>query len=197
MSKENKAVFLDRDGVLIHDVSYLSSIEQIRFYGDVADSLMRLKKINFKLIVVTNQSGVARGYFDEAFVRLVHKYMNDWLQKNSVMVDDFFYCPHYLDGNPPYDIDCHCRKPNPGMVLEAVNKHQLDVNRCFMVGDKASDIEMAVRSKIHPILVETGQGQTERDAVRKHFPDTFVAPAFAAAADYILQCCDQDASLLL
>lgn len=184
--QENKAVFLDRDGVLIHDVNYLSDINDIKYYDDVVSGLRLLKENGFLLIMVTNQSGVARGYFDEAFVNLTHKTINDYFKNHQCKLDGIYYCPHHVDGKPPYDIDCQCRKPLTGMVQSAVRDFNINLADSYLIGDKKSDIELAFNAEIEGILVETGKGKAEKVKVEESFPTTTVVATFSDATSIIL-----------
>ncbi|MBU2511831.1 HAD family hydrolase [bacterium] len=183
MSGENKAVFLDRDGVLIEDVHYLSDLKQVQIFQDIPQNLIRLKTYGFKLIVITNQSGIARGYFPESFVKETHDFLNQAL---GSVLDAFYYCPHHIEGQKPYDLSCNCRKPKPGLVQQAVLEHHIDVKKSFMVGDKKSDLGLAVNSGLSGILVKTGHGIEEEDSVLSLFPGTPICGSFTEAVELIL-----------
>lgn len=137
----NKAIFLDRDGTIIIDKNYLVDESQIEFIKGIPEVLKKLKSRGYLLLVVTNQSGVARGFYNESTVNGIHKRMNHILNENyGFTLDGFFYCPHHPDfGNNIYCKRCDCRKPAPGMVLKAAKKFQIDINKSFMIGDKMSD----------------------------------------------------------
>jgi len=132
--KKNKAAFFDRDGTLIKDVSYLSDIKQVEILPGIVDFCLDLQKKDYKLFVVTNQSGVARQYFDEAFVRKTHDYLGELFLGYGVLFQKFYYCPH-LNQN------CSCRKPSPGMLLDAAREYEIDLSCSLMFGDKPSDIQ--------------------------------------------------------
>lgn len=137
-----KAVFLDRDGTLIQDINYLHDVKDVELLEGAADALKIIKKMGFLLIVVSNQSGVARGIMTYEEVVNVNDEINHILQREGVRIDDFFFCPHYKKGNiAEYSVDCECRKPKTGMAMEAKNKYGLDLSRCYMIGDKKSDME--------------------------------------------------------
>lgn len=181
MKSENKAVFLDRDGVLIEDVHYLSKLEQVSIYEDVPESLSLLKENGFKLILVSNQSGVARGYFDEAFVAKTHNYLNQLLSQKGVKLDAEYYCPHHIAGHNPYNIKCNCRKPAPGMVLQAAQDHSIDIALSHVIGDKTSDIELAENTGCKGILVTTGHGSEHASKVQSKFPHIPIVSSFSEA----------------
>ena len=151
------AFFFDRDGTLIQEKNYLSDLSDIAFFPSVAQTLKRITALGYKLIVITNQSGVARGYFNEEFVQKVHRLLNQVLEKDQIQIDDFFYCPHHpSEGNAPYVQDCKCRKPNPGLIFEAQKKYDLDLENSYMVGDKLCDIQLAKNAGVNGVFVRTG-----------------------------------------
>ena len=192
MSTRQKAVFLDRDGVLIHDVHYLSRLEDIKIYPDVPPGLRRLKEAGYLLVVVTNQSGVARGYFPETFVSECHTAINQYLLPHEIQLDRFYHCPHHIDGNSPLNIRCECRKPSPGMVFQAQEELNINLDESYMIGDKLSDIQLAVNANLQGILLTTGQGTDACQAVAESCPDTPVFSSFLAAVKYILSGDDSD-----
>ena len=137
----NKAVFLDRDGTVIIDKAYLSDVSQIEFIKGVPETLKALKKKGYLLIIVSNQSGVARGFYSEETVNEIHAEINNMLNRDyGFTLDAFYYCPHHPDyGIELYRKNCGCRKPAPGMVLKAAELYQIDIGMSFMIGDKPSD----------------------------------------------------------
>lgn len=155
MNKESiaKAVFFDRDGVLNKDKHYLFRIADMEWIPGAREALAWLHTHGWKIIVVTNQSGVARGYYTEEDVHRLHDFMASEAEKAGGVIDDFFYCPH-LKGAPvkAYDKDCSCRKPAPGMILQAMKKHRLLPAECFLIGDGARDVEAARRAGIQGFL---------------------------------------------
>ena len=162
----NGAVFLDRDGTIIEEVNYLSRLEDIRLLPRAAAAIARLNRRKIPVILVSNQSGVARGRFDEAFVRTCHKQLQEMLRRDGAHIDDFYFCPHHPEaGSPPYRRTCNCRKPAPGMLYEAARKHHLDLHRSFVIGDKLSDLELARNAGARGILVLTGYGHSEKSNV--------------------------------
>ena len=187
MNHNQPAVFLDRDGVLIHEVNYLSDLKQIKIFQDVSEGLNKLKAAGFQLIMITNQSGVARGYFTEDFVLEVFEKINSLLEEDHVQLDKIYYCPHHISGQPPYNISCQCRKPAPGMIKKAQSENSIDLSRSFMIGDKVSDIELAINAQIQGILLTTGHGATEKAKIRQNYPEIPVFDSFARATAYILK----------
>ena len=139
-----KVLFLDRDGVINKDVHYLHRIEDLAFVDGAKEALAAAVQAGYDLIVVTNQSGVGRGFYTEDDVNTLHQYMNQELTKAGAPILRFYYCPH-LPGAPlaQYDQNCDCRKPKPGMILQAMADYDIDKAHSFMVGDKLSDMEAA------------------------------------------------------
>lgn len=158
----NKAVFLDRDGTINEDSGYPASLADIILFPMAIKVLRYLKKSAYKIIIVTNQSGVARGYFNEAAVQDIHNGMQQLFARHNVRIDDFYYCPHHPQAAiEKYRQQCDCRKPNSGMFLKAAQEHQIDFQKSFMVGDKYSDIEAGNRLDMKTILALTGEGEKQ------------------------------------
>ena len=157
------AVFLDRDGVVIEDVSYLDTIDRLALFPWTIDSIRALNRAGLPVVVVTNQSGVARGFFSEAFVGDVHRELSARLAAGGARIDAYYYCPHHPDGRvPEYARACDCRKPSRGLIDRAARDLNLDPARSFVVGDKQSDIELARAAGARGILVRTGYAGAER-----------------------------------
>lgn len=156
---KNRAVFLDRDGVLIEDVNLLSHAGQIRILPGVPVALRRLAAYGFRLVVVTNQPIVARGLVTEAEVEQINTAISEQLvQAGAPTLDAFFFCPHHPRATlPAYRIECDCRKPRPGMILRAAKDFALDLQGSFMVGDRISDIAAGVAAGCRTVLVQTGK----------------------------------------
>jgi len=170
-----KAVFLDRDGTLIEEVDFLSRVEDMRLFASTAAALTRLHLAGFKLFVVTNQSGIARGYFGEADVHAIH----DRLQADlGGMISGFQFCPHMPNAG------CRCRKPNIGMIEASVGPSVLDIENSWMIGDKLLDIETGFNAGLRTALVRTGYGSKAADSLERR-PDV-IADDIGAAVDFIL-----------
>ncbi len=159
--KRKPAVFLDRDGTLIHDAGFLSKVSQIKLFPDAVKALKLLREAGFYLFVVSNQSGVARGYFPESSVKKANQKIQSLLKSRGAKIDRYFYCPHYPQGNvKSLSRVCVCRKPAPGMVKEAAKLYPVDLKRSFMVGDKIDDLLLAKSAKLAGgFLVRTGKGR--------------------------------------
>jgi D-glycero-D-manno-heptose 1,7-bisphosphate phosphatase len=153
------AVFLDRDGTLIEERGYLGKLEDIVLLAGTPAALHLLRDAGYALVLVTNQAGVARGFFDEAFVREAHRYLASLLASEGIVLDGYYYCPHHPEGVvPAYARACRCRKPGPGMVEQAARDLDLAVGGSFVVGDKWLDIGLATNAGARGILVRTGYG---------------------------------------
>ena len=183
MIMANKAVFLDRDGTLIEEVGYLSDVEQFNLLPRVGKAIRLLNQHKLKTIVLTNQSGVARGYFPESIVHLIHQKMQDFLKMEEAHLDGFYYCPHHPDEK------CECRKPGTGLVKKAVEDLNLDCSRSYMVGDRGIDIELAYLVGAKGILVLTGYGEGEWKEFGKGWKakPSYVAPDLYEAVQWILR----------
>jgi D-glycero-D-manno-heptose 1,7-bisphosphate phosphatase len=156
------AVFLDRDGTMVHDLGYLSRIEDLRWFPWTRDAVRLLKRAGFLVLVTTNQGGVGLGLYAEAFVRQVHDVMAASLDATGSAVDGWYYCPHHPRARiDDLRFDCDCRKPRPGMVRQAQERFPIDLARSFVVGDKMTDVGLAVSVGARGILVRTGHGASE------------------------------------
>jgi D-glycero-D-manno-heptose 1,7-bisphosphate phosphatase len=157
--KKNTAVFLDRDGTINEEVGYLDCLSKLKLYDNTAEAIRLINERGIKVVVITNQSGVARGYFTEDFVRLVHSQIEDLLRPHGSVIDAFYFCPHHpTDGIGAYLKSCACRKPEPGMFIRAAQDLNIDLTRSYMIGDTIKDIEAAGRVGAKGILVRTGYG---------------------------------------
>lgn len=165
--KSKPAVFLDRDGTIIKEVGYIDSPEKISLIPRADEAIRSLQESGFKIIVVSNQSGVAHGYFDEDTVRLINERVSDIFASKSAVIDAFYFCPHHPDfGNQDYKKDCECRKPKPGMILQAVEEHRIDLSNSIMIGDKFTDVKTGKNLNLLSILVLTGFGTKEYQTIK-------------------------------
>lgn len=156
----HKAVFLDRDGTINEEVGYVNHIDRFILLPRVGEAIRTLNQNGFKVVVITNQSGVARGYFPESLIHLVHQKMKDLLMKEGAYLDGIYYCPHHPEaGEPPYRQRCRCRKPNPGLVEKAVEDLDIDCSQSYLIGDRGKDIEFGHLIGTKTILVLTGYGK--------------------------------------
>jgi D-glycero-D-manno-heptose 1,7-bisphosphate phosphatase len=186
--KKNKAVFIDRDGVLIHELGYISKLKKVKLFKCSVSAIRLLKRSGFKVVVVSNQSGVARGYFPESFVKQTHAYLAEKLKRLGARIDAFYYCPHHREACvAKYKKDCDCRKPKQGMIKKAAKKFSLDLKKSFTIGDKLTDVKLGHNGGMKGILVLTGFGRWQRGLIKKEGvrPD-HVAKDFYSAARWVV-----------
>jgi len=144
---KNKAFFLDRDGVIIKNIPYLNTIEELEFLPGIENAIRLINESGYKCIVITNQSGVARGLVSLDELELIHKYINKSLRKHGAIIDAFYFCPHYPSAKiARYAVNCDCRKPRAGMFYQAAKDHKVDLSNSVMVGDKSIDIAAGVNA---------------------------------------------------
>ncbi|HSP86817.1 MAG TPA: HAD family hydrolase [Ignavibacteriaceae bacterium] len=181
----DRAVFLDRDGTLNEDPGYLGDPEKVKLFPETGEALSILKnKLNFKLIVISNQSGIARGLITKENVIAVNNKLNDLLSVNNVMIDAFYYCPYHPEFSS--EEDCSCRKPSPQMILKAADDFKIDLTKSFFIGDAVSDIECGINAGVRTILVKTGYGYESFYTLQKQNKiPTFVANNILEAAIFI------------
>ncbi len=182
-----QAIFLDRDGTLNEDPGYLGDPDKVKLYPGVGSSLFRLKaEFNFKLIVISNQSGVARGLITAGDVEKVNRKINELLEKDNVQIDAFYFCPHHPDFSSPEESEC--RKPSPQMIYKAAKEHNIDLSKSYFVGDAVSDIECGMNAGLKTILVKTGRGGETLSILQKENKmPSFVADNFFEVCNYIIK----------
>ena len=190
MSGARRAVFMDRDGTISEEVGYVNHVSRYRVFAFAAEAVRRLNEAGRLAVLVTNQAGVARGYFREELIGEVHKVLAEELERGGARLDAVYYCPHHPSvGEPPYRFDCDCRKPRPGLLLRAADELGLDLSRCWMVGDRYSDTELARNAGVRSALVLTGYGRGElehQSHAWPHRPD-LVAEDLLEAVKKIVQ----------
>jgi D-glycero-D-manno-heptose 1,7-bisphosphate phosphatase len=158
------AVFLDRDGTLIDDVDYLSGIDQVTLFPWTIDALRLLARAGFLIVVVTNQSAVARGIVTEEFINATHAELNRRLGRGGARVDAFYFCPHHPDATiERYRGQCRCRKPEPGMIEDAARDLSIDLSGSWMVGDRWIDVATGNAAGVRALLVKTGHAQRTQE----------------------------------
>ena len=181
-SRPHKAVFLDRDGTIIEDTKFSTDPATLRPLAGALDGLRRLREAGYLLVVVTNQSGVARGTFDEASLQRFHEYMLRWFAERGVAIEAIYYCPHYPEGKlAPFARTCDCRKPAPGMLLKAAKEHGINLAESWMIGDRPADMGAGRAAGCRTIRVGTGDPAPE-----DHPEPDFYAPDLSTAAQLIL-----------
>jgi D-glycero-D-manno-heptose 1,7-bisphosphate phosphatase len=186
----NKAVFLDKDGTLIHDIPYNTDPSLIQLQAGAGRSLRRLKDGGYLLVLVSNQSGVAHGYFKEEALSGVEEKLQQELKKDGVQLDAVYFCPHHPDGIvKEYALSCACRKPKPGMLLRAAQKLNIDLSQSWMIGDILHDVEAGNQAGCNTILINNGN-ETEWKLNTYRQP-TEIAESIPEAASIILHSHDQ------
>ena len=158
--KKTPAVFLDRDGTVNHEKSYLSDEKDLKLYSCVAKSILSLQKAGFKIVIITNQSGIERGYFTEKKLAVIHKTLLKMLNNIGVKIDGIYYCPHGSD-----DV-CECRKPKIGMAKQAEKELNIDLKKSYVVGDSVRDYKMGYNFGGKGILVLTGHGKKQVQKIK-------------------------------
>jgi D-glycero-D-manno-heptose 1,7-bisphosphate phosphatase len=181
------AVFLDRDGTMIEDVGYLDALDRVQYYPWTVDAIRLLNRAGFAVVVVTNQSGIARGLFSEAFVQETHRVIDARLAAGGARVDAYYYCPHHPAGRvAEFARACDCRKPGRGMIDRAARDHGLDPTRSFVIGDTWPDIGLARAVGARGVLVRTGAGAASEARTPPDLAADAVVDNLAAATAWIL-----------
>lgn len=183
------AVFIDRDGTLNEEAGYINHPRRLRLLPRSAEAIRRLNRSGLKAVMVTNQSGVARGYFSEEVLHAVNEALVSQLKAEGASLDGLYVCVHHPTvGEPPYRAVCDCRKPEPGLLRRAASDLGLDLSRSWMVGDKMSDVVTARRAGSRAILVLTGYGLGEWEYRRSGWPTDpdHVAEDLLEAVEWIL-----------
>jgi D-glycero-D-manno-heptose 1,7-bisphosphate phosphatase len=163
LMKKHAAVFLDRDGTINEEVGYMDSLEKLKIIPEAFAAIRLINQNGMKAVVITNQSGVARGLFSEEFVQTVHAIIQEQLKARKAFIDAFYHCPHHpTEGQGVYLQTCNCRKPAPGLLFKAADEMEIDLGRSYVIGDMPKDVEAAKRAGAKGILVRTGYGQEHR-----------------------------------
>jgi D-glycero-D-manno-heptose 1,7-bisphosphate phosphatase len=172
---KRRAVFIDRDGTISEEIGYVNHPSRYRVFAYSAEAVRLLNEAGWLAILVTNQAGVARGYFTEELIGEVHEVLKRELSERGAQLDAIYYCAHHPSvGESPYRFDCDCRKPKPGLIRRAAADFDIDLKQSWMVGDRYSDIELARNAEVHPAFVLSGYGRGEWEYQRatwKHDPE--------------------------
>ena len=191
--KKNAAIFLDRDGVINEEVWYLDSLDKLKVIPCAYEAIKLINESGMKAVVISNQAGVARGLITEEFVKKTNNHLQIILRERGVYINNFYYCPHHpTEGEEPYRQICDCRKPAPGMFLEAASDLNIDLELSYMVGDRFLDMEAAKKAGVKGILVRTGYGKEllQDDGPNKATPENkpdFIAEDILEAIRWILR----------
>jgi len=184
---KKKAIFLDRDGTINVEVQYLCDVKDFQFIPGVPYALKRLKDAGYLLVVVTNQSGIGRGYYDEAALHAIHDHMHADLAIYGASIDACYFCPHHPEhATGDYLKECSCRKPLPGMLQQAALDLDIDLSASYMIGDKLADVEAGINAGCTPIMVLTGYGSAHVVDIPegvKAYPDLLLAVDAILAPD--------------
>lgn len=187
---KRRAVFMDRDGTISEEIGYVNHPSRYRVFPYSAEAVKLLNDSGWLAVLVTNQAGVARGYFTEDVIGAVHVVLTDELAHGQARLDAIYYCSHHPTvGEPPYRFDCDCRKPKPGLIERAARDLEIDLAKSWMVGDRYSDIELARNAGVHAAFVLSGYGRGEWEYQRaawKHQPD-LVAEDLRKAVKMIIE----------
>jgi D-glycero-D-manno-heptose 1,7-bisphosphate phosphatase len=168
LTKTNPAIFLDRDGTLVHPAHYPSRPADLHLYDGIGPALRLLQEAGFLLVVITNQAGIARGYFSEVDLQGMHTHLAAQLALSGVWLSGIYHCPHHPEGvRPELAIRCLCRKPQPGMILRAARDLSIDLTRSWFVGDILNDIEAGNRAGCRTVLVDLGTEGPPEQALRQ------------------------------
>jgi D-glycero-D-manno-heptose 1,7-bisphosphate phosphatase len=186
---KSPALFLDRDGTINEEVDFLTNPDHLHLISGVSAALREAKSMGFKLFVITNQSGIARGFLTEEHLRDIHTALNERLTADGSALDRIYYCPHHPElGVEPYRISCDCRKPKPGMIEQAIREYDIDPSRSFVVGDRMIDMQAGNAAGIPSIMVLTGYGADELALCRQQQVPVFhVANNLPDAVQFIKQ----------
>jgi len=189
-TSSRRAVFLDRDGTVADEVGYVNHASRLRLLPRSAEAVRRIRAAGFLAVIVTNQAGVARDYFEEFVVAQTHDRLKALLAAEGTAVDGIYYCPHHpREGVAPYRQECDCRKPRPGMLKQAAEDLGIDLGRSYMVGDGIVDIGAARAAGVVPVMVLTGYGRghfEHRRSTWKEQPE-HVAEDLLDAVEWILE----------
>jgi D-glycero-D-manno-heptose 1,7-bisphosphate phosphatase len=191
------AVFIDRDGTINEQMGYVNHVSRFRILPRVPQAIRMLNRHGFLVFVVSNQSGVARGYYPLDLVSILHRLLVTRIREKKAVIDGIFFCPHHPEGSvPEFSRDCDCRKPKTGLIEQACRSFEIDLQRSFVIGDMCTDIEMAHRAGVPGILVKTGYGlgEIEYTLPRKTVKPANIAEDLLGAVRWILDQGDEDLS---
>ena len=181
------AVFLDRDGTVVREVEYLRSPQELRLLPRAGEAIRRLNEAGFAVVVVTNQSGIARGLLTEHDLEEIHTVLRRRLARRGARLEAIYWCPHHPEAaRPEYRRRCRCRKPAPGMLLRAGRELDLDLAQCYAIGDSERDVEAGQRAGCRTVLVRTGYGAKTEARLGAGLAADHVADDLPGAVEWIL-----------
>ncbi len=175
---KQKAIFLDRDGTVIEEVNFLATVAETHLFSYTIEALKLFKEAGFLLFITTNQSGIARGYFDATAVNAIHAKIQNELKANDLKIESFHFCPHLPHAG------CKCRKPNTGMLEQACANFDIDLSESWMIGDKKLDVEMGFNAGTKTALVKTGYGKEHQSELTRK-PDVIAENLLEAAENVV------------
>lgn len=164
---KDKFIIFDRDGVINVEKSYLYKVEEFEYEKGVVEGLLELKKLGYKFIIITNQAGIARGYYSEEDYLKLEKYISDDLRSKGIDIEKTYFCPHHPEGTGKYKKECQCRKPGKGNFIKAVNEFNIDVKNSYMVGDRVTDLIPAEELGFNTVLLQTGYGKRNIEKIKE------------------------------
>ncbi|MGB2869738.1 MAG: HAD family hydrolase [Bacteroidota bacterium] len=186
MKFDDVGIFFDRDGTINTEVDFLRVPEDLVLIPHVARAIREANELGLKVFVITNQSGVARGFLTEKDLQAVHQRLNALLAHEGAHIDEIYYCPHHPEfGSEPYNVTCDCRKPNTGMLRKAARRHRVRLSQSFVVGDRCVDMKAGERAGCGTVLVLTGYGSVEQEECLATTRVDHVAPDAYLAWKYI------------
>jgi len=171
----NKAIFLDRDGTINYEKNYLGNIDGLRLFPNCAKAIKKANNALFKIVVISNQAGIARGYFTEKETEKINNEIIKRLKRNNAKIDGFYYCPHHYEkGIGKYKIKCSCRKPGIGLVLQAQKDFNINLEKSYFIGDRLTDILAGINAGCKTILVLTGYGKNELNLINENSKPDYI-----------------------
>lgn len=179
----NKAVFIDRDGTINKNTGYIDKPSDLHIYPGVAESIKELKGIGFKIFIITNQSGIARGFFNEEILEKIHEKMKKEFELKGAKIDAIYYCPHHPDEK------CSCRKPETGLLKKAINDFDIDVNQSFIIGDRMLDIEAGYKVGCRTVLIPENVELVKKEIKESDIKPDKICKNFHQGAKWILEKC--------
>jgi len=193
MKFDNTAIFLDRDGTINEELEFISNPDEVNLIPRAAEAIRAANKLGFKVIVITNQSGIARGLIKEEELKIVHNKLVELLELEGAHLDAIYFCPHHPDiGDNRYRILCDCRKPNSGMLKYAQEEFNIDLQKSYVVGDRIIDLQTANSVGAHPILVLTGYGKNQLEILKsENIQVDYIAKDLYEAIQFIIKSTQQ------